>query len=217
MSLPRVVIVGAGGHGHVMADVIRCQGNARLIGFLDDSEDLQGRVTRGGIEVVGRTDPESMAACGADAFVVAIGNNRVRAMLYERCLEAGLKPWKAVHPAAVIAESASLGDGIQAVAGAIVNPHASVGRDVIVNTGCTVDHDNVLEDHAFVGPGANLGGDVHVGESAFIGIGASILPGISIGAGATVGGGAVVIDDVPAGAVVVGVPARVIRTETTGV
>lgn len=215
-KLPKVVIIGAGEHAQVMLDVLRCQGSSEVIGFLDDDEGLQGTRTRGGLEVIGRTDSETIANCGAGAFVAAIGNNRVRAMLFDRCLEAGLRPWTAIHPSAVIAQSASLGAGTHVVAGVIVNPHAVVGANVILNTACTVDHDNIIGDHAFIAPGAHLGGDVHVGASAFVGIGASVLPGISIGEGATVGAGAVVLEDVPPGAIVVGVPAHVIRTEAGG-
>ncbi|MFW5868594.1 MAG: acetyltransferase [Armatimonadota bacterium] len=210
---PRVVILGAGGHGHVLLEILRLQDEADVTGLLDDDEDLQGTRTRGDIEVIGRTDFATLRDCEADAFVVAIGNNRIRKMLYNRCLEARLRPWSAIHPSAIIADSATLGAGTQVIAGAIVNSHATVGVDVVLNTGCTVDHDNIIGDHAFLAPGAHLGGDVRVGAGAFVGIGASVLPGVSIGAGATVGGGAVVLEDVPSCAVVVGVPAHVIRTD----
>lgn len=210
---PSVVIIGAGGHAHVMLDVLRRQGKANVLGFLDDAEELQGTRTRGGVEVLGRTDLDSLRRCGADAFVVAIGSNHVRRMLFDRCIEAGLRPWRAIHPEATVAASATLGDGAQVVAGVRVCAHARVGIDVVLNTSCTIDHDNVIGDHAFIAPGVNLGGDVTVGDEAFVGIGASVLPGVTVGARATVGGGAVVIEDVPPGAVVVGVPARVIRTE----
>ncbi|HCA47812.1 MAG TPA: hypothetical protein DEP45_10795 [Armatimonadetes bacterium] len=208
---PGVVVIGAGGHGRVMVDVVRCQGKAEVVGFLDDAADLQGTISPIGVPIIGRTGPEDIAGCGAVAFVVAIGSNRIRAMLFDRCLSAGLTPWPAVHPSAVIAESATLGGGTQVVAQAVVNPGARVGRNVILNTACTVDHDCIVADHAFLAPGVNLGGEVTVGESAFVGIGASVLPGITIGAGATVGGGAVVISDVPPGATVVGVPAKTIK------
>ena len=211
-DLPKVVIIGAGGHAHVMLDVLRRTG-ADVVGFLDDDDQLQGKLTRGGLQVIGRTDQRTIRSSGAGAFVVAIGSNNIRAMLFDRCLEAGLTPHSAIHPSAVIAQSATLGDGAQVVAGVIVCPHARIGANVILNTSCTIDHDNVIEDHCFIAPGAHIGGDVRIGASAFIGIGASILPGVTIGERATVGGGAVVIDDVAAGAVVVGVPARVIRSE----
>jgi len=208
---PRVVVIGAGGHGRVMVDVLRCQDEVEVLGFLDDAEDLQGTMTPAGVRVIGRTAPEDLATYGADHFLVAIGSNRIRAMLFDRCLEAGLTPWVGVHPSAVIAQSAGLGGGTQVVAQVVVNPDARVGRDVILNTACTVDHDCVIGDHAFIAPGAHLGGEVTIGERAFIGIGASVLPGLTIGAGSTIGGGAVVIADIEPGTVAVGVPARVIR------
>lgn len=209
----RVVVIGAGGHGHVMVDVLRQQGEAEVTGFLDDDNEIQGTRTRAGVEVIGRTDPESLAACEADAFVVGVGSNKIRTMLFERCLDAGLSPWTAIHPSAVIAESATLGEGAQVVAQVVVNPHATIGRNVILNTSCTVDHDCFVGDDAFIAPGVNLGGNVQVGAMAFIGIGASVLPEITIGEGAVVGGGAVVIADIPPGAVVVGVPARAIQAK----
>ena len=169
---PSVVIIGAGGHAHVMLEVLRRQGVTEVVGFFDDAEELQGTVTRGGLRVIGRTDPQSLRSCEADAFVVGIGSNRIRAMLFERCVEAGLRPHTAIHPGAIIAESASLGEGVHVTAGVCICAHASVGSDVILNTSCTVDHDNTIGDHAFIAPGVNLGGDVTIGEGAFVGIGA---------------------------------------------
>ncbi len=215
-SLPRIVIVGAGGHGHVVLDILRRRAGVEVVGFLDDADELEGTKTRGGLEVVGRADLQSLRECEADGFVVAVGGNAVRRMLFERCAAAGLTPWRAIHPETTIAGSVELGEGVQVVAGVIVNAHATVGDDVILNTGCTVDHDNVIADHSFIAPGVHLGGDVHIGEGAFIGIGASILPGVSIGDGATVGGGAVVIEDVAPEAVVAGVPARMLRARKPG-
>lgn len=90
----------------------------------------------------------------------------------------------------------------------MLGARARTGEGCIVNTGATVDHDCVLGDFVHVAPGVNLAGTVTVGDNVMIGIGASVVPGITIVAGATVGAGAVVIRDVPAGATVVGVPAR---------
>jgi len=206
----RVVIAGSGGHGHVMLDVLLCQGLAEIEGFLDDREELHGSTTRAGVPIVGGTNWAEVAAA-AEAFVVAIGSNKVRRTLYEAALRAGLTPWSAVHPSAVIAGSAEVGEGVQVVGGVVINPFARIGCNVILNTGCTVDHDCLIGDHAFLGPGAHLGGAVEVAEMAFVGLGASVLPGVKIGEGAVVGAGAVVTRDVEPWTMVVGVPARRVR------
>lgn len=211
MDNPRVIIVGSGGHGHVMLDVLQQQGGCEVVGFLDDDPIKLHTRTKAGIKVVGSGDFTELSADVADAFVVAIGNNRVRERKFEEAKLAGLAPFDAIHPSAVVAESAELEAGAQIVAGVIVNPWARLGEDVILNTGCTVDHDCIIGPHAFLGPGVHLGGEVIVGRSAFFGVGVSVLPGISIGDGAIIGAGAVVHRDVPAWTVLVGVPAKPIR------
>ena len=208
---PRLVIVGAGGHGHVMLDVLRCQGAAEIVGFLDDRAELRGTLSRGGVPIVGSTDWQQLPAGTADAFLVAIGSNDVRRRQFEAFVASGLEPWSAVHPSAIIAANATLGGGGQVVAGVIINPFAEIGRNVLLNTACTVDHDCRIGDHAFLGPGAHLGGCVEVGEMAFIGMGAVILPDVKIGEGAVVGAGAVVTKAVAPWTVVVGVPAQRVR------
>ena len=208
---PTVVIVGAGGHGHVLLDVLLRQDLAEVVGFLDDRENLLGTNTRAGVAIVGNTDFARVAAGLAEAFVVAIGNNKIRRRQFEAALAAGLRPWPAVHPSAVIADSAELGAGIQVIGGVVINPFAAIGVDVILNTGCTVDHDCQVGDHAFLGPGVHLGGAVEVGKMAFLGLGAVVLPGVKVGEGAVVGAGAVVTKDVEPWTMVVGVPARCVR------
>jgi acetyltransferase EpsM len=243
----KLVILGAGGHGQVMLDVVLrqteaghglqteappslklppsaslrrtsrrargqgLQGEADVIGFLDDRPKLWGQQVAG-IEVLGGTvDSALLDRVGATHFLVGIGDNRTRADKYLQMQELGLLPWSAIHPSTILADSASLGDGAQVVGGVVVNPEAQIGEDVILNTACTVDHHCVIGDHAFVGPGAHLGGEVRVGSFALLGIGVVVLPGLTIGEAALVGAGAVVTKYVPQGVVVAGVPARVVR------
>ena len=211
MEASRLLIVGAGGHGRVMLDVIRCQGGVEVVGFLDDDPKLHGQEVAGVTVLGSSSDRALIADTAAGYFLPAIGNNHLRAQQFVSLQEFGLGPWPAVHPSSVLAPSAVLGRGVQVVAGVVVNPDAEIGDNVILNTSCTVDHDCRIEEHAFIGPGAHLGGNVAVGRLCLLGIGVCVLPGLQIGEGTTVGAGAVITKDMPAGAMVYGVPARVVR------
>jgi sugar O-acyltransferase (sialic acid O-acetyltransferase NeuD family) len=204
-----ILILGAGGHGEVVADVIRARATGQLLaGFLDDDPALAGKMIAD-LPVLGAL--ASLPAYRAAAVIVAIGDNRARADVFQRVVALGLNVISAVHPRATISPRAEVGRGALVLAGVVVNPGSRVGDDVILNTGCTVDHHCVIAPHTHIAPGAHLGGNVHVGIGALIGIGAAVLPGRAVGEWAVVGAGAVVTEDVPDGALVVGVPARAVK------
>ena len=200
----RGVILGAGGHGRVILDTLRCHPGVEVAGFVGDAYlDLRGLTA--GVPILGSSAfLDGATDRDLTPFVVAIGDNRLRAREFQDCTAAGLEPLAAVHPRSVTGPDVELGSGAQAMAG------------VVRNTGCTVDHDCRIADHAFIAPGAHLGGAVTVGEGAFIGIGASTVQGVAIGAGAIVGAGAVVASEIPAGIVAVGVSARPVRRPPNG-
>lgn len=205
---PRLVIIGAGGHGRVICDVLRLQGTAQVVGFVDDAPNLQGKTVHG-LPVIGTTeDLAKLRRRRIDVFVAAIGDNAIRARKFAEATDAGLDPWDAIHPSSIIAAGVTWAPGIQVVAGVVVNPDARLGSNVILNTACSVDHDCKIGDHCFVGPGARVGGTVSIEEGAFLGIGALVLPNLCVGQWSTVGAGAVVTRDVPPRCVVVGCPAR---------
>ena len=141
-------------------------------------------------------------------FLVAVGGQD-RLQLHDWLVDEGLRALTVTHRVAYVAADAALGAGCQILAHATVCAQARLERSVIVNTAASVDHECRIGAGAHVGPGVRLAGRVEVGERAFIGTGAVVLPRLKIGADATIGAGAVVIGDVPAGAVVIGVPARV--------
>jgi UDP-perosamine 4-acetyltransferase len=205
----RVLMVGAGGHARVCHEAL-----------LDSGHDVVGAVNRDGsaaegfpCDVVGRDDDLATAAAsvGATHAFVAIGDNAARAAAAERCIAAGLPVVNAISRYAMVSSSARVGTGVAVFAGAVINANATVGDGVIVNTRASIDHDCVIGEYAHVSVGVGLAGGVSVDGAAFLGIGAVVLPGRRVGAAATVGAGAVVVHDVPAGRIVVGVPARVIR------
>jgi sugar O-acyltransferase (sialic acid O-acetyltransferase NeuD family) len=205
----RVIILGAGDHGLVVADILfraHDAGQATIpVGYLDEDEALLGSELLG-LPVLGKT--ADLRSTPHDAVVVAIGNNRVRASLFRELSASGERMAIARHPTAVIAPGVPIGPGTMICAGAIVNPGSIVGANAILNTGCTIDHHNEIRDHVHIAPGVHLGGRVVVEEGALVGIGATVMPGRTVGAWATVGAGACVTRDVPEGLTVVGVPAR---------
>ena len=205
-----IVLIGAGGHGKVVLDIVQCQGKHRPIGFLDADARLHG--TRiGGVEVLGGLNLLHKLRSKARGAIVAIGDNRVRQQCAAEARSAGFELATAIHPAAVVAGSATLGSNVVVAAGAIVCTDATVGDSTIINTGASVDHECFLGEAVHVAPGARLAGRVRVEKGAFIGLGAAVIQCLTIGPRAVVGAGAVVIRDVPPAATVVGCPARIVR------
>ena len=211
--MSRVLIVGAGGHAQVVADILlrvhEQDASVQPIGYLDDSLALQGKQFLT-LPVLGTIDQVSTIA--HDAVIVAIGDNRTRQRLFETLYQQGERFVVARHPSAIVAPDVEIGPGSMICAGAIINPGSTVGTNVILNTACTADHHNHIAAHAHIAPGVHLGGEVTVGSGALIGIGATVMPGCHIGALSVIGAGAVVIHDIPDGTTAVGVPARALAT-----
>jgi sugar O-acyltransferase (sialic acid O-acetyltransferase NeuD family) len=213
----RIVIIGAGGHAQVVADILwRMQeagDETTPIGYLDDNPALTGERFLD-LPVLGALS--DLAAVPHDAVIVGIGDNATRRRVFESLRDRGERLVTACHPSAVIAPDVQIGCGCTICAGAVVNTGSRIGANLILNTGCTVDHHNSVGDHVHVAPGAHTGGEVTVGEGAFLGVGALVIPGRVIGDWAFVGAGAVVTKDVPARATAVGNPARVVRRKSGG-
>lgn len=209
----RVLIVGAGGHAQVVADIIlsmRAAGeHIDVAGYVDDAPERHGlrlldRPVVGALRQIQEIDH--------DGLVVAIGNNAVRRRLFLDFQEQGEKLAVVCHPRATLAAGVNPGPGTMICAGVVVNTGTVIGPNVILNTGCTVDHHNRIGAHTHIAPGAHLGGDVVVGEETLVGIGATVLPQTTIGDRVVVAAGAVVRRTVDDDVIVAGVPARPIRT-----
>ena len=208
----KIVLCGAGGHAKVAADILRLAG-FEVCGFLDGANpQRKGEIFCGATVLGGMDELPLLISKGVKHAFVAFGQNEQRVLAGESLIGNGFELVRAIHPSAIIGADATIGAGSLIAAGAVVNPDARIGRHVIVNTCASVDHECVVGDGASVGPGARLAGKVTVGNLAHIGIGASIIEGKRIGVGSIVGAGAAVIEDIPEGVIVVGVPAKIVKT-----
>lgn len=200
-----LLIIGAGGHGRVLADAAVASGRWQQIAFVDDGLDAE-RILN--LPYAGTTADLERLGPTYRAAAVGIGDARIRLELLRRCAQLGFEVPVIVHPSAVVSPSASLGSGTVVFAQAAINAGAVLERGCIVNTGATVDHDCRLEEGVHVCPGTHLAGNVVVGARAWLGIGSCVRHGISLGSDVMVGAGAAVVANVAAGLTVVGVPAR---------
>lgn len=195
----RLIIIGASGHGRVVADIAALNGYIDIV-FLDNNPEIKNCV---GYPVLG---PDTMTSeIDGDVFV-AVGNAETRKRLMERDKERSFPVL--IHPSAVIAESAELGIGSVVMAGAVINPGARIGKGCIINTSSSVDHDCVVEDFCHISVGTHLSGTVTVGTGTWIGIGAIVSNNINICGGCTIGAGAVVVKDINEPGTYIGLPAR---------
>jgi len=205
------IVLGGGGHAAVVIDALEssCPG-CRLVVLDPDESKKGGQVldvpVLGGDELL----PE-LIANGAERFVVGLGgtgDNRPRKRLFEKGVDAGLRPMTVIHAAAACSRWAQVGDGSVIMPGAVVNARASLGVNVIVNSGAILEHDCRIGDHVHIATGARLAASVLVGACAHIGVGSVVRQGVVVGEGAVVGAGAAVVRNVPEETTVIGVPAR---------
>ncbi len=197
-----VYVFGAGGHGKVVLDVLLSENKYVIKGILDDEPQSDSLFE---IPIKKNFNRKKLQARNC---IVAIGDNAIRKRIVTT-LDTNFI--MTIHPNAIVSKFAKIGPGTQIMAAAVVNPAAVIGNHCIINTGAIVEHDCKLEDYVHVAPNACLGGNVTVGEKTLVGIGATIIPNVKIGKNVSIGAGTVVLQDVPDNAVVVGVPARIIK------
>lgn len=198
----KLIVIGAGGHGKVIADIAEKCGYSD-IAFLDDNAALS---SCGGYAVLGTG--KDAAKYGDADFIVAVGNAALRRKIQTQCAEQGLRIVSLIHPSAVLASRVCVGEGTVVMAGAVVNPDAVIGRGCIVNTCASIDHDCRIGDFSHISVGTHVCGTVTIGDNAWIGAGATVSNNVTIAADCVIGAGAVVIEDLPQAGTYVGVPAR---------
>lgn len=190
--------------------MIQTSGQYKIAGILDSR--LKTGSTVAGVSVLG--DDEKLAELFDDGIknaCIAVGsirNNSTRRSLFEKVKQIGFKIPHLIHPESILTEGLHISEGVQIMAGAVIQTGSSIGENTIINTGSIIEHDCEIGRHVHICPGTVISGGCDIGDEAFIGVGAIVIQGIKIGINAVVAAGAVVIRDVPDNSTVIGVPAK---------
>ncbi|MBC9910617.1 acetyltransferase [Chitinophaga varians] len=211
MHTKNIVVIGASGHGKVVADILAHMPGYRVMGFID-AYLKKGTVCFGDLTVLGAEQdlPALMATQQITGGIVGIGDNWIRSQVVAKiqALVPSFEFINAIHPAAVISDTASIGHGNVIAANAVINTNTGIGHHCIINTAACIEHDNRMDDYASVAPRVVTGGNVSIGAYTAVSIGAVVKHGISIGEQSIIGAGAVVLKPVEPFSIWYGVPAR---------
>jgi sugar O-acyltransferase (sialic acid O-acetyltransferase NeuD family) len=209
VSARPIIVLGTGGHAKVVIEGLR-RLSANIIGIVA----VGARAGQKGpfdIVVIGDDGAVLQHDKNSVALVNGIGSlpgRNPRWPAYQHHAANGYDFATVVHPDACVAEDVTLAEGVQVMAGAVIQPGVRIGRQAIINTGARIDHDCLVGDDVHIAPGATLSGEVRVGDGVHVGTGATVIQLVNIGAGAVVAAGAVVIRDVAEATRVASVPAR---------
>jgi len=200
----KLLLIGASGHGKVVAEIATKIGRWHEIVFIDDDINLKSAL---GISVIGNTKELGRYIDEYEIFT-AIGDNNTRTGMHNQAKTTGAEIPVLIHPEAVVGKEVTLGAGTVVMAGAVINCCTKIGEACIINTGATVDHDSAIEDFVHVSPGAHLGGTVTIGKGTWIGIGGTVSNNLNICGNCIIGAGAVVTKDITEPGTYIGIPAK---------
>lgn len=205
-----LVMIGAGGHAKVLLSLAQSAG-WEVLGVCDPELAKQKVLQWRGIKVLGSDDALDSIAPASVGLINGVGQlvgGVTRSKVFERFKSKGFCFPVLVHPNAWVDTSATLSEGVQVMAGAVIQADVVVNLNSVVNTGASLDHDCCLGAHVHVAPGATLCGDVRVHDRAFIGSGATVIQGLTVGEEAVVGAGVVLVRDLAPRLTLIGPAAR---------
>jgi sugar O-acyltransferase (sialic acid O-acetyltransferase NeuD family) len=208
MSLPSIILIGAGGHCKSCIDLILSTKQYTIAGIVDVKEKVGTSVL--GFPVMASDDDLDTLVKKYDYFVVTVGQIKspaARIRVYEQLQSLGANIPSIVSPHAYVSPFAKLAAGVMVFHHAVINAVVDIGDNCIINNKALIEHDTTIGAHCHISTAAVLNGAVQVGKGTFIGSNATIRQGITIGAFCTVGAGSAVLTDVAAHAIVAGSPA----------
>ena len=211
MESVNLVIVGAGGFGRELLDVVSAV-NERLqfwnfLGFVADTPPSPDLLDALNVKWLGSVDEVLLSILPA-SYVVGIGSPLNRRQVSDKFDAAGWQAVTLIHPSATVGADVEISEGSVICSHVSITTHVRLGRHVHVNLNSTIGHDCLIGDFVTINPLVAVSGDVQLGSGVTMGTHSSILQGLHVGANSTVGAGAVVVKDVPANTTVVGVPAK---------
>lgn len=200
-----IIVIGAGGHAKVVIDALQCAGETVLgVTISNDDEALRHVLD---VPVLGK----DVVIEEHDAKQIRLANGvggKGREQVFKNMKRRGYQFCQVIHPSAVIAKSSRFGEGVQVMAGAVIQPMVTVGDNSLINSGASVDHDCIISDHVHIAPGCALCGEVRVGDRCHIGAGSTVIEGLTIEPDVFVAAGATVCEHMPSGVCIGGTPAR---------
>lgn len=206
----KLIIIGAGGHGKVVAD-IAIKNQFEVLGFLDDDT---SKINNGKYKIIGTVHDMDNISKNIDIsmnkiyFFVAIGNNKTRENIAKLLEQKGLNQTILIHPSAVIDETVDIGEGTVVMANAVINAECKVGKGCIVNTSSSIDHDCIIGDFVHISPGVHIAGSVQIGKRTWMGIGSNTINNISICENCIIGASSLVSKNIIEEGTYLGTPCR---------
>jgi len=217
--MKKVVIIGAGGFGREVLDVIEAcnQIDERYepLGFIVDSRFgapgtmVNDKPILGGFDWLEKHVGEVYVTC-------AVGASHLRYQLIQRAMKINCHFINLIHPSVIMTRRISMGEGVVITPACVLTNQIQIGNHVHIHSDCTIAHDVHLQDFVTVSPGVHLCGNVKVGTGSYIGTGTATVEKIQIGEWSVIGAGSVITGDIPANTTVVGVPGKVIKENEAG-
>lgn len=206
--MSKLLIIGAGGHGRVIADCAEASCQYSEIAFLDDKHPEQQSNLAWPV-----LDKSSEWKCYKQDydFALAIGHNKSRLAMFKALSDSNARLPNIIHPSASVSQYATLGTGNVIFANAVVNAGAKIENVCIVNTAASIDHDCEIKNAVHISPGVHIAGIVNIGECSWFGVGSSSVQCVEIAENTQVGAGAAVTKSTEANGLYVGVPAKRIK------